>query len=63
MFVCCFDHLTEEMYLDPVNSLHYRKSVIYRVVLDNCEYPKRKCYTRYKKSVRKLLKYFPRFVV
>ena len=63
MCVCYFDHLTEAMYLHTVNCLHYRKSVFYRVVLDNCQYPRRKCYTCYRRSIRKLLKYNPQFIV
>ena len=29
MFVCCFDHLAEVMYLDTLNYLYYYKSVFY----------------------------------
>ena len=41
MFVCCFDHLAEAVYLDTVDYLHYYKFVFYRVVLGNCQYPKK----------------------
>ena len=41
MFFCCFDHLAEVVYLDTVDYLHYYKSVFYRVVLGNCQYPKK----------------------
>ena len=51
MFVCCFDYLIETMYLDTGNCLHYCKSVFYRIVLDNFEYPERNCYTCYRKSI------------
>ena len=63
MFVCCFDHLAEAIYLDFVDCLHYYKSIFYRVLLDNYHYPKRKSYICYRRRIRKLLKYFPRFVV
>ena len=29
MFVCCFDHLIESVYLDTVDCLHYYNSVFY----------------------------------
>ena len=41
LFVLCFDHLAEAMYLNTVDCLYYYKSVFYRVVLNNCQYPKK----------------------
>ena len=40
-FVLCFDHLAEAMYLNTVDCLYYYNSVFYRVVLNNCQYPKK----------------------
>ena len=63
MFVSYFMHLSDAMDLDSLECLHYNRRVFYRVVLGDGPYAERKCYSCYGKSVRKLLKCFPRFVI
>ena len=64
MLISCFIHFADSMYLHPLECLHYNKKVYYRVKLDeNPPCHKRKCPLCYRRSVKKILKAFPRFIV
>ena len=63
MLITCFEHLSQPIYLDNCVCLHYYKSTFYRTIIKNEPYPMRKCYLCSRQSVKKFLKYFPRFII
>ena len=63
MLITCFEHFFEAMYFDTFDCLHYYRATFYQVVVGNSPYPKKKCYSCYRRSFNKLLKHSPRFVV
>ena len=61
--VVCFAHLSEVMFYDCLVCAHYNKRTFYRLLIENEGFPRYKCYSRYRHNVKKLLKYFVRFLV
>ena len=61
--VVCFAHLSEFIFHDCHACAHYKKKTFYRVLIENEGFPRHKCYSYYRRSVKKLLKYFVHFLV
>ena len=61
VFVCCFDHLVGGMRFDTKNCLHYTRRALFGMQLDNTCYKTKKCDQCYRKSIKRLLKYYQRF--
>ena len=61
--VTCFAHLSEAMHHDNCTRLYHNRRIFYQLIVENEHFPRKKCYSCYKRSVKKLLKYFIRFVV
>ena len=61
MFICCFDHLLDGMYFDTKNCLHYYRQVFFQMQIENYFYKTKKCYSCHRRSIRSILKYYPRF--
>ena len=59
----CYDHLFEVMYYYLMSCLHYNRKTFFRLVVDTNPIPRIKCCLCYRKTIRKLLKYFSRFTV
>lgn len=59
----CYDHLFEVMYYYLISCLHYNRKTFFRLVVDTDPIPRIKCYLCYRKTIRKLLKYFSLFIV
>ena len=62
LFVSCFDHLSDAMYFDSGVCLHYNRRTFFQLIVKNSDLPVRKCYKCYRRTVKKLLKLYPRFV-
>ena len=62
MLFTCLEHQCEIIYFDTVGCLYYYRVTFYQVIVDNSPYPKKTCYLCYRRSIKKLLKYFVRFV-
>ena len=60
MFICCFDHLLDSMHFGTKSCLHYYRRVFFRMLHDNSPYKIKKCYRCYRRSIRSILKYYPR---
>ena len=64
ILITCFEHLYELMVFDTYhNCLHYNSRTYFQMVVDSIQVPKRKCYRCYRESIKKLLKYFLRFII
>ena len=62
MFTCYY-YLCLGIYFDSINWLHYYKKVFFFSGCWHHPFPKRKCYSYYRKAIKRILKYFPRFIV
>ena len=50
------------MYFDTCVCLHYNRATFYRTIIKNELYPIRKCYSCYRRSIKKLLKHFLKLI-
>ena len=62
-FIVILARLSEEMYDDNLTCLYYNRGDFYQFIIENERFPRKKCYSCHRCSVRKLLKYYMRFVV
>ena len=62
ILISYFIHFGDSMYLDLLECLQYNKKVYYRINLGNISPHHKKYCLCYRRSVRKLLKFFPRFI-
>ena len=64
ILITCFEHFCELMVFDTYhNCLHCNERTFFQMVVDSIRVPKRKFYCCYRKSVKKRLKYFLRFII
>ena len=61
VFVCYFDHLVDSMRFDTKNCLHYTRKDFFRMQHNNTCYKTKKWYQCHRISIKRLLKYYPRF--
>ena len=63
MLIARFEYVSQSIYLDNCVCLHYHKSSFYRTIIKIEPYPIRKCYSYCKRNVKRLFKYFLRFII
>ena len=64
MPITCFEYFCSSMYFDKCVCLHYNRVTFYWMTVNNMPHPKKKkCYSCYRRSDKKVLKYFPRIIV
>ena len=61
--VVYFAHLSEVMFHDCLVCVRYNRKTFYRLLIESERFPRYKCYSCYRRSVKKLLKYFVLFLV
>lgn len=62
IFICCYDHLLDGMQYDTQSCLHYNRRDFFRMCQDGSLYKIKKSFRFYRRSIRRLLKYYLRFI-